>query len=439
MRLKQLFATWVLIWFLLVPINGFGEIKYIDLTNPFIRKIPMAVPVFKAVTPTDAENALTAGVADQVATMLDFTGYFKLLDRGSFLYDPRTGGITLTDLNFANWTTVGAELLITGGVQVQNDELTLEMRLFDTFKKTLVVGKRYNGRIEDQRAMVKRFCAEVIQALTGNAGIFNSRIAFASKSNGKKEIYACEFDGSNVQRLTSRNSISSFPNWSWDGRHLAYTTFIGNTPCRIIVRDLQTNLETNFDFKSTQIAPAWVPGRFELAATLTIAGDPEIYLLTGGGKVIKRVTHSSGIDVEATWSADGKKMAFVSKRSGTPQIFVQEMETGRIYRVTFQGQYNTQPSWSPKGDRIAYSSLEEGQINIYTIDTEGNHPIRLTYNQGDNEAPAWSPDGSLIAFISSREGQARVYVMTAIGTDQRRLLVLPGEQSQPKWSPNISP
>ncbi|MDA8138885.1 MAG: Tol-Pal system beta propeller repeat protein TolB [Desulfobacteraceae bacterium] len=439
MLLKRLLTTWVMVLFVLAPINGLAEVKYIDLTNPFIRKIPMAVPEFKALTPSDAETALTVGVADQVAHMLDFTGYFKLLDRASFLYDPRTSGITQAELKFANWTTVGAELLVTGGVQVQGGELILEMRLFDTFKGKLVVGKRYNGRIEDQRAMVKRFCTEVIQALTGNAGVFNSRLAFASKSEDKKEIYTCEFDGTNVQRLTNRNSISSMPNWSSDGRHLAYISFVGNSPARIVVRDLQSNLETVFDFPGTQIAPAWVPGRFELSATLTIAGDPEIYLLTGGGKVIKRITYNSGIDVDSSWSPDGKKMAFVSKRAGTPQIFVQEMDTGRIYRVTFQGQYNTQPSWSPKGDRIAYSALEEGQINIYTIDIEGNRPIRLTYNQGDNEAPSWSPDGSLIAFISNREGQSRIYVMTAIGTDQRRLLVLPGEQSLPKWSPNISP
>lgn len=439
MKLKKLIIQLVMASFVFLPALCGADIKYIDLTNPFLRKVPMAVPVFKALTPSEAETPLTGAVADQVAEMLDFTGFFKLLDRGSFLYDPRTGGITQTDLNFGNWTTVGAELLITGGVQVQSGQLALEMRLFDTFKGRLVVGKRYNGRIEDQRDMVKRFCSEVVRALTGNPGIYNSRLAFVSRLNGNKEIYTCEFDGKDVKQLTRRNSITSFPNWSWDGRHLAYTTFVGNTPARIFVRDMQSGVETGFVFKGTQIAPAWAPRRFELAATLSFEGDPEIYLLTGGGKMIKRLTNSPGIDVEASWSPDGKKLAFVSKRAGTPQIFIKEIDTGRIYRLTFEGRYNTQPSWSPKGDKIAFSSLEEGLNNIYVTDIEGSNPIRLTYNQGDNEAPSWSPDGSLIAFSSTREGQSRIYVMTAIGTDQRRLLVLPGEQSSPKWSSNLSP
>jgi TolB protein len=426
------FVMWVL------PSWASAEIRYIDLTNPFLRKIPMAVPVFRAMTPSSAETALVESIADQVANMLDFTGYFKLLDRGSFLHDPRTNGITLEALNFGNWKTVGAELLVTGGVQVEAGELILEMRLFDTFKASLLVGKRYRGGMEDQRTMVRRFCTEVIQALTGRPGIFDSQFAFVSNGTGNKEIYLCEFDGVNVRQLTNKRSITTAPAWSSDGRHLAYCSF-ARGPAQIYVREMKSGAETNFGFPGAQIAPMWVPQRFELSATLSISGDQEIYLLTGGGKMIKRMTDSPGIDVEATWSPDGKMMAFVSNRAGTPQIFIQEIGSDRVRRLTFQGQYNTQPNWSPKGDKIAYSSLEEGQLNIYVIDVEGNNPIRLTYNQGENEAPSWAPDGSLIAFSSTREGKSRIYIMTAFGTDQRHLLVLPGEQRTPKWSLNISP
>lgn len=422
-----------------MPSVALAQIRYIDLTNPFLRKIPMAIPVFKAMTPSSAETQLVEGTSDQLAAMLDFTGYFKMLDRGSFLFDPRTGGIAPETINFGNWTTVGAEMLITGGALVEpGGTLVLEMRLFDTFKGTMLVGKRYRGTMQDQRTMLRRFCSEVLQVLTGRPGIFDSQFAFVSNGTGKKEIYTCDFDGANVRQVTNKRSITTAPAWSWDGRYLAYTSF-ARGPSQIYVRDMKSGAESRFTFQGVQIAPMWVPGRFELTASLSIKGDEEIYLLTGGGKMIKRMTESPGIDVEATWSPDGKMMAYTSKRAGTPQIFIQEANGDRVRRLTFQGQYNTQPSWSPKGDKIAYSSLEAGQLNIYVIDVEGNNPIRLTYNQGDNEAPTWAPDGSLIAFSSTREGRSRIYVMTAFGTDQRRLLVLPGEQRAPKWSPNISP
>jgi TolB protein len=439
MRTSKIVNAILLAVILMVPSLATAQIRYIDLTNPFLRKIPMAIPVFSAMTPSSAETQLVESIADQLSGMLDFTGYFKMLDRNSFLFDPRTGGISPETINYGNWKTVGAEMLITGGTQVEpGGTLVLEMRLYDTFKANVVVGKRYRGPMQDQRTMIRRFCAEVIQALTGRAGIFDSQFAFISNGTGNKEIYLCDFDGANIRQLTNKRSITTSPSWSWDGRHLAYTSF-ARGPSQIYVRDMQSGAETRFTFPGVQIAPMWAPGRFELAASLSMRGDEEIYLLTGGGKMIKRVTESPGIDVEATWSPDGKMMAFTSKRAGTPQIFIQDVNGDRVRRLTFQGRYNTQPSWSPKGDKIAYSSLEAGQLNIYVIDVEGNNPIRLTYNQGENEAPTWAPDGSLISFSSTREGKSRIYIMTAFGTDQRRLLVLPGEQRAPKWSPNISP
>ena len=87
-----------------------ADIKYFDLTNPFLRKIPMAVPVFQALKSSPDERAQVAPFADKLQEMLEFSGYFKMLDRGSFLYDPQTAGITQKELNFTNWTAVGAEL-----------------------------------------------------------------------------------------------------------------------------------------------------------------------------------------------------------------------------------------------------------------------------------------------------------------------------------------
>jgi TolB protein len=426
----------LLISILLTANSGLAGIKYFDLTKPYLRKIPMAVPVFQAATPTQAELDQAVAVADNIQKMLEFTGYFKMLDRVSFLFNPQSSGITLDKLNFHNWTTVGAELLITGAVKVSGQDMVLELRLFDTFKTKLLAGRRYSGKLKDQRTMIRRFCAEVVKVLTGNAGIFDSRLAFVSTGSGNKEIYVCDFDGVNVQQLTKKRTITAFPTWSSDNRHLAFTSF-ARGPSRIYIRNLKTGAENYVVYKGLQTAPSWKPGRFELSATLNLGGDEEIYLLTGNGKMIKRLTNSRGIDVEATWSPDGKKIAFVSNRSGGPQIYIKDVKTGRVYRLTFKGKYNTQPCWSPKGHMIAYSSMEKGQTDIYTINTDGNNPIQLTFNSGDNEAPSWSPDGSLIAFSSNREGKSRIYIMTAYGTDQRRLMALPGQQFQPKWSPNI--
>ena len=411
------------------------QYEYIDISNPFLRKIPLAVPLFKNANRTGEAKRLSDSSADLLAASLEFTGYFKLLDRGAFLFDPQKDGILTPQINFANWTVIGAELLITGSFKESGDNITMELRLFDTFKARRIIGKKYTGKKADQRRMIHRFCSEVIKYLTGKPGVFGSKIAFVSTGSGNKEIYSCAFDGYNPQQVTRNRSINLSPAWSTDGRYLAYTSYKNKKP-DIFIKDLAEMQETSINEKGLNITPAWVPGKFELAATLSFSGDQEIYLLTGSGKVIKRLTSIRGIDVSPTWSPDGKKFAFVSNRAGSPQIYVQELSSGKVRRLTYQGNYNTQPNWSPQSDKIVYASVVDGRRNIVVMGLDGQEPLQLTHESGDNEAPSWSPDGSLIVFSSNREGPFRIYVMTAFGTDQRRLLVMTGEQTNPKWSTN---
>ncbi|KPJ76817.1 MAG: translocation protein TolB [Deltaproteobacteria bacterium SG8_13] len=432
-------ALWVAVAVAVLASPAAAQYEYIDINKPFLRKIPMAIQECVPLNdqPIVQENLLQT--TQQLTDMLNFTGYFQMLDREAFLVDPLKPAVKAADINFANWTTIGAELLITGGMAKSGEMIDLEFRLFDTFSGKQLVGKRYNGKMTDLRSIIRRFCTEVVLQLTGNRGVFGSKIAFVSTGSGSKELYLCDFDGFNPEKFTAHKSISIFPAWSSDGKWLAYTTYANNKP-DIFIRQVNGNGRVVIDKKGTNMTPAWAPGRFELAASLSVSGDQEIYLLTGKGKIIKRITRNWAADLSPTWSPDGKKIAFVSSRSGSPQIYVQELDSGRVERVTFEGNYNTQPKWSPVGNRIVYTgtTFETGLSDIFLIDMEDLEPVRLTGDAGNNESPDWSPDGSLIVFSSTREGPSRLYVMTTYGTDQRRLLSLPGEQSNPGWSPDLS-
>lgn len=419
------------------PATALADYGYIDITNPFMRKIPIAIPTFKAVEDGDSDSPIRRQASDLLAETLDFTGYFKILDRAGFLADPQNQAIVGANIDFSAWTGIGAELLVTGGFIVRDDHIEVELRLFDTFKAQMLVGKKYTARLDDQRRMIRRFCSEVIFHLTGDRGVFESRIAFVSTGTGNKEIHICDFDGYNPKQFTTTKNITLSPAWSSDGRWIAYTGYGRGHP-DLYIKHVTEKRGALVNRKGINTSPAWLPGQFSLAATLSFTGDQEIYLLTGTGKIIKRLTHSRGIDVSPVFSPDGQKMAFVSKRSGTPQIYIQDLETGQSERLTFEGNYNTQPAWSPKGGRIVYTAMDKGAINLFSIGLNGEPPMQLTREAGDNESPTWSPDGSLIAFSSTREGPSRIYVMTAYGTDQRRLIALPGEQSEPAWSPSAN-
>ncbi|MBL0715375.1 MAG: Tol-Pal system beta propeller repeat protein TolB [Desulfosarcina sp.] len=416
--------------------------EFIEI-HPFLKKIPLAIPDFKPLTPDAATTQTAREAGDTVSETLEFTSYFKLIDKAAFLEDPKTSGLTARSISFRNWTIIGAELLITGGVSLSEGTIEMELRLFDTVKARSLIGKRYRGRKADLRKIVRKFCSEVIYYLTGDRGYFNSEIAFVSRGTGNKEIFIAEFDGRNPSQFTRTKNITLSPAWSPDGQWIAYTAYPKDKP-NLYIKHRRQQRGFEIANKGLNITPAWKPqpqpdGSLEamrLAATLSFTGDQEIYLLTGKGKIIKRLTKSWGSDVSPTWSPDGKRIAFVSNRAGNPQVYVKDLESGRVDRFTFQGRYNTQPTWSPKGDKIAYSGMEGGRNDIFVAGFDGRPPTQLTRNAGNNESPSWSPDGSMIVFSSTREERARIYVMTAFGTDQRKLLTFPGEQTDPQWSPN---
>ena len=406
----------------------------INIQNPLIRKTPIAVTTFKTFNghPTEIRDGRTAQYILKEA--LNFTGYLKTMNPVAFLSNPAKTGIAFGQINFRDWTGIGAELLITGGIDERDGVVKLELRLFDTFKQKLLVGSRYEAPRSMIRTMIHKFCGEISMALTGTPGIFNTRIAFVSTVKGKKEIFTCDFDGKNVKRMTHYKSISLSPAWSPDGKWLSFVSYKRGR-VEIFIKNIEEDRGAIVNYKGMNISPAWMPNENKLAATLTFSGDQEIYLLTLNGKIIKRITKSRGIDVSPDFSPDGKQIVFSSKRTGTPQIYIKGIDSGGVRRLTFKGANNTSPAWSPDGRKIAYVGIEDNKINIFVVDLKQGVPVQLTMDQGDNEDPSWSPDGSMITFTSTRNGGVpRIFVMNASGSDQRQLLKMDGGQTQPSWS-----
>ena len=92
-----------------------------------------------------------------------------------FLMDPAQPETDRATVKFQNWTTIGAELLITGNILTQGDLVDMELRLFDPFKGEMLIGKRYKGWQKDRQKMLRRFCSEVIYLLTGNWGFSTAK------------------------------------------------------------------------------------------------------------------------------------------------------------------------------------------------------------------------------------------------------------------------
>lgn len=414
----------------------YGKV-YIDIDSPSFRQIPIAVADFKPLRPVPDQENLSRLFTDTLSADLALTGYFHLLNPKAFLEDPKLAGITAQGTRFEDWTVIGAEYLVKGGFQTDGRELVAEFRLFDVVRGELVVGKRYAGKSGDHHRMVMQFLNEILLALTGEAGLFDTRIAFVRKNAAAAEIYTINFDGSDSRRITNFNTLTLSPRWSPDGRHLAFTSYKEGNP-DIYLQDLQSGTTRRIVFyPGLNLPGSWSRDSKNLLVTLSRDGNQEIYDMNVENGLLRRLTRDFSIDVSPVRSPDERHIAFVSNRSGSPQIFIMDADGANVRRLTYLGNYNTSPAWSPKGKKIAYEGSVNGRFQIFVIDAEGGDPQQLTFEQGDHESPSWSPDGRYLAYSVRGYGRNRIEIMN-VGGQGVRVLYQDADVSQsPFWSPHL--
>ncbi|MBI4772912.1 MAG: Tol-Pal system beta propeller repeat protein TolB [Deltaproteobacteria bacterium] len=407
----------------------------IDINSPGLTKYPIAIPPFKALGESKEELKFSKELSQLLSDDLAYTGYFQILGTDSTLQDLSLTGVTEKDIQFRAWSIIGAEVLVTGGISVSGDEISLQLRLFDVLRGERLLGKKYSGPSATRERMIRRFGNEIIKALTGFEGALGTRIAFVQGEGKVKDIFAVDFDGRNIERVTSYNSLTLTPRWSPKGDQLAFTSYKNGNP-EVFVKRMDTNtLKLISSGAGLNIAPAWSPDGRTLAVTLSKKGRENIFLMDLNGRVVSTITDRWGINVSTTWCPDGKKVAFVSNRAGSPQIYMKDLGNGDTRLMTVEGKRNLDPSWSPRGDRIAFTRSLNGDFHVFSMDCNGGDVQRLTYAGGLNMSPTWSPDGTMIAFSSDRAGDLAIHVMNANGSNQRRLTFMKGTQESPSWSP----
>ena len=442
-RLLQVFNMkfkYIALFLIIILLSSTAHARiYIDINAPSLEKYPLALPAF--IEPGNQGKVppkILKELHQVLVNDLSMSGFFEILNPNSYLESPSRVGLTASEIKFSDWTTIGAEGLVKGGLQISGrGDIIAELRLFDVSQQKQVVGKRYSGPMDEGRKMIHRFADQVIESLTGNPGFFNSKIAFVSDARGNKEIYAMDFDGYNTQAITNNPAIDITPSWSPSGNQIIFTSFRKNNP-DLYIYDFITRGFTLFSDKpGINIAPAWSPNGKNIIFTASFDGDSELYLANTKGAIIERLTKNWGIDVSADWAPDGKSIVFSSNRSGSPQIYTMEIDTGAVRRLTFAGMQNVDPAWSPRGDKITFCGRDLGFFDIFVMNANGTNIQRLTIGQGNNENPVWSPDGRALAFCSNRTGKHNIFFMLADGSSQRQLTNNLGNCTNPSWSPRL--
>jgi TolB protein len=393
---------------------------YIDITSPNIRKMPIAI--------YDFQGHSGAEIAEIIRKDLTFTGLFRCVDKSSYIeslsqrFDPK------------NWTPLGIEAVVKGNVMGEKT-LTVTLTLYDPFEGKEILNKQYQSEKELLRQLAHGIANDIYTALTGERGIFRTKIAFVGEEKAEKDIYVLDWDGHRSRRLGLKGSLLLSPHWSPDGSKIIYSSQQGRQWGIYLLDFLRMTEKRLFVSTGINMAGDFFPKGSEFVFSSSKGGTPDLYLFSVDDNSTKKITSTYGIEVSPAVSPDGNYIAFVSDRGGSPQIYSMRADGSEVKRVTFKGSYNTSPNWSPSGDRIVFSGRLGGKNQIFTVKPDGSDLMELT-DSGNNEDPSFSPDGRYITFSSDRDGLKGIYIMRTNGESQTRLTPKNVKAFGPRWSPN---
>src|SRR4029077_7622190 len=152
----------------------------------------------------------------------------------------------------------------------------------------------------------------------------------------------------------------------------------------------------------------------------------------------QRVIASSRFDGNASFSADGRRIAFSSDRTGTMEIWIASADgAGETQLTTLHAADAGSPTWSPDGATIAFDARVAGHGDIFVIGADGGAPRRVTTAPAEDNLPTWSEDGRWLYYSSRRSGMWQIWKVPVAGGASIQLTTDGGfiahESADGKW------
>ena len=403
----------------------------IEITDGVVEAMPIAIPAFRG----DAEIA--AQLREVVAADLTGTGLFReIAGTGT-----RSAGFG-DAVAYEDWRSAGAQALVSAEVTRNGDNISVKFRLYDVIAgQPQGDGMQFDARAGDLRRAAHKIADQIYTRLTGETPYFDSRVAFVQETGPKdariKRIGVMDYDGHNILWMTNSASLVLAPDFSRNGRLIAYTSFEGGFPqVRALDVATVTSRALTSGTDSMAFSPRFSPDGQWIAYAREQGGNTDIWLMDAASGAGRPLTQAPSIETSPSFSPDGQRIVFESDRSGTPQLYVMPVSGGEPTRISFgEGRYGA-PAWSPKGDMIAFAKQNGGRFQIGVMRTDGSGEKLLTDSFLD-EGPTWAPNGRVVMFTRTSaggNGEPRLHSVDITGRNMRPL-DLNFAASDPSWGP----
>ncbi|MEW5891987.1 MAG: Tol-Pal system beta propeller repeat protein TolB [Pseudomonadota bacterium] len=400
-----------------------GASMTIEIVGGGANRIPIAVVPFEA--PAGALNP-----AEVIGADLQRSGLFRLIDS----QDVRPLPSEPQQVSFPVWRGRGSDALVIGQVIAQaGNRYEVRFRLFDVVKGQQLLGMSYTVPAQNLRLVAHKIADAVYEKLTGEPGVFSTRIAYVLKRGGRFELQVADVDGHNAVTIAASPEPLMSPAWSPDGSRLAYVSFEDKKPVVYVQNIFDGKRRAVARFRGSNSAPAWSPDGRRLAVVLSKDASSQIYLIDLEGGAPQRLMASSGLDTEPAFSPDGRWLYFTSDRGGSPQIYRVPVEGGAAQRLTFEGGYNVSPALAPDGRTMAYLHRRDGRFLVAVMDLTSGQSRVLTDTDHD-ESPSFAPNGRMILY-ATRVGNQGMLATVSVDGQVKQRLSQSGDLREPAWAP----
>lgn len=352
--------------------------------------------------------------------------------------------------NFDYWKTKDVRYLVGVTFEKVGENLRVQTMVDDITSKKQIYNATMTTSLQSLRKVGHEISNGIYKTIVGKDSIFTSKIVFVSDRNSRgnktiKEIYMMDFDGKNVEQLTSHGGIAIGPAMSQDGRYLVYSLIPNDNAARrnnnlylMDMRTKQTSVLSSRD--GVNSGAVFLSGGRSIALTLTTSGNADIYEMNVETKELRKITNHFSQDVDPSITADGNLMTFLSDRPGKAMIYTMDpnQQEKDVKRISYVGQFNATPRFSPDGKEIVFASWLDNSFDLFRIGSDGNGLVRLTKDFGSNEDPSYSPDAEFIAFTSQRvlsrtRADQNVYIMDRDGEILGAVTREFGKCISPRW------
>jgi TolB protein len=386
------------------------------------------------VLPLAQEDKFQQRISEVISADLSRSGRFRVQDVGSVRPLPSEPN----EVNYRYWKNRGSQSLVIGKVTPRGEgKVEVRFRMMDTAKEAQVVGYAYTVTAPQLRSIAHKIADIIYEKLTGEPGVFSTRIAYVARFPNRFELHVADADGFNSQFILAHKEPIISPAWSPDGTRIAYVSFEQRRSIVFVHNLVDGTRRVLAAYDGINSAPCWSPDGKRVALALSKDGVSQIYTISPDGSNLQRLTNSNSIDTEPSFSPDGKYILFTSDRGGSPQIYRMGAGGESVERMTFEGNYNVTPRYSPDGKSFAYIQRAQGRYSLALMDIASHQTQILTDSPLDG-SPAFAPNGRLILYASIVGGHGILAAVSSDGRIKQKITSSAQDVREPAWGPLVS-